>query len=96
MIEVKMTEPNKLEIKDMTIPLENDIGLLMDRIHEEIMEQREEHAKKYVAELLNNLLNLVSNMTCLQLDNIEIWNNANHLTTDGMYEEYRIVRWIEK
>ena len=96
MIEIKRPKPNIIEVKDMTVPVLKDISFIMDEINKEIMERREEHAKKYVAELLNNLLNIVSNMTYLQLDNIEIWNNANHLTTDGAYEEYRIVRWIMK
>lgn len=97
MIEIKRPKPNIIEVKDMTIPVLEDISFIMDEIHKEVMERREEHAKKYVAELLNNLLEyIMNNMTVFYLDNIEIWNRSTKMDTSGEWEEYTVKRWINK
>ena len=103
MTEIKMPKAKALEIKNECIAAENFLEKEFEKITEKWVQPREEESKKYVAELLNNLLQYTSKMTFLRLGNIEIWVKDKQLIDSpydgiegGVREEYKIVRWVRK
>lgn len=96
----KQEDMTTIKIPIDTALVKEDIHHLTERIDEEIMKYQENEAREYVAELLNNLLQYVSNMTFLRLGNIEIWAGDKQQVCsavgDGVREEYKIVRWVGK
>ena len=92
-----------LEELTEVISFENPVLKELDELNKKMVDSYEEASKKYVAELLNNLLQYTSKMTFLRLGNIEIWVKGKEQIDShyagiegGVREEYKIVRWVSK